>query len=105
MDQKTVLFAGIKHEQAGMCQRGFIVGIVILGLIKRIDMGDVYTDDKVLCQWLRQNSSGIYRPSAHAAERIEYLLIQNKALQELLERTENELRLANYRLIFLKKEK
>lgn len=57
-------------------------------------MNDVYIDDKILCQWLRENSSGIYRPSAHAAERIEYLLIEKKALQELLNKAEKELKIA-----------
>jgi hypothetical protein len=30
-------------------------------------------DNKQLCQWLRDNSSGVYRPAAVAAERIEEL--------------------------------
>ncbi len=30
-------------------------------------------NSKQLCQWLRDNSSGVYRPSAEAAERIEEL--------------------------------
>ena len=30
-------------------------------------------NDKELCQWLRDNSSGVYRPSAVAADRIEEL--------------------------------
>ena len=30
--------------------------------------------DKDLCDWLRNNSSGVYRPSAEAANRIENLL-------------------------------
>ena len=30
-------------------------------------------NDKELCQWLRDNSSGVYRPSAAAADRIEEL--------------------------------
>lgn len=34
---------------------------------------------KELCQWLRDNSSGIYRPSARAADRIELL---EEALRE-----------------------
>ena len=37
--------------------------------------------DKDLCKWLRDNSSGTYRPSAEAATRIEML---NYALNELL---------------------
>ena len=39
-------------------------------------------NDKELCQWLRDNSSGVYRPSAVAADRIEELL---EALNEILE--------------------
>ena len=30
-------------------------------------------NDKELCKWLRDNSSGIYRPAAQAADRIEQL--------------------------------
>lgn len=37
-------------------------------------------NDKELCQWLRDNSSGVYRPSAQAADRIESL---NKELIDL----------------------
>ena len=37
-------------------------------------------NDKELCQWLRDNSSGTYRPSAEAADRIES---QNRELAEL----------------------
>ena len=33
-------------------------------------------NDKELCQWLRGNSSGTYRPSAEAADRIEALHIE-----------------------------
>ena len=36
--------------------------------------------DIELCKWLRENSSGIYRPSAEAALRIEELL---SALQSI----------------------
>lgn len=31
-------------------------------------------NDRKLCEWLRANSSGTYRPSAEAAGRIEFLL-------------------------------
>jgi len=31
-------------------------------------------DNKQLCQWLRDNSSGVYRPAAYAAEVIENLM-------------------------------
>ena len=37
--------------------------------------------DKDLCKWLRDNSSGTYRPSAEAATRIEML---KHALNDLL---------------------
>jgi len=37
--------------------------------------------DKDLCKWLRDNSSGTYRPSAEAATRIEML---KYALNDLL---------------------
>jgi hypothetical protein len=37
--------------------------------------------DKALCKWLRDNSSGTYRPSAEAATRIEML---RHALNDLL---------------------
>ena len=37
-------------------------------------------NDKELCQWLKGVSSGVYRPSAEAADRIESL---NKELAEL----------------------
>jgi len=45
-------------------------------------------DNKQLCQWLRDNSSGVYRPSAVAAERIENLLTQLKRMQDALAKTE-----------------
>ena len=32
----------------------------------------VYDNDEELCKWLRANSSGDYRPSAHAADVIEH---------------------------------
>jgi hypothetical protein len=38
-------------------------------------------NDKKLCEWLRANSSGTYRPSAEAATRIETL---KDALNDLL---------------------
>jgi len=37
-------------------------------------------DDLVLCQWLRDNSSGVYRPSSAAADRIE---TQNHEIRQL----------------------
>jgi hypothetical protein len=45
-------------------------------------------DNKQLCQWLRDNSSGVYRPAAVAAERIENLLIELKRMQDVLAKTE-----------------
>jgi len=34
-------------------------------------------NDKALCKFLRDNSSGVYRPCAEAAERIEALTKEN----------------------------
>ena len=41
-------------------------------------------NDTQLCEWLRDNSSGIYRPSAQAADRIEELLARNAQLEGLI---------------------
>lgn len=41
-------------------------------------------EDKELIQWLKDNSSGVYRPSREAAERIEELLEYNELLETLL---------------------
>lgn len=41
-------------------------------------------EDKELIQWLKDNSSGVYRPSKEAAERIEELLEYNELLERLL---------------------
>lgn len=41
-------------------------------------------DDKELCEWLRQNSSGDYRPSALAADRIEQLLSAVNSVRDLI---------------------
>lgn len=38
--------------------------------------------DKDLCKWLRENSSGSYRKSAQAADRIEQLIDYIKAAGE-----------------------
>lgn len=46
-------------------------------------------DNKKLCQWLRDNSSGVYRPAAVAAERIECLLAELKRIQDALVKTED----------------
>ena len=40
------------------------------------DLSALLCDDEALCKWLRDNSSGNYRASALAAERIEQLLRQ-----------------------------
>jgi hypothetical protein len=40
--------------------------------------GDGKMNDKDLCAWLRENSSGAYRTSATAADRIEELLTTQK---------------------------
>ena len=40
--------------------------------------------DKKLCQWLRENSSGYYRPSASAATRIEELNNELRLAKELI---------------------
>jgi hypothetical protein len=55
----------------------------------------VSTDPKELCRWLRDNSSGIYRPAACAADLIEKLQREKEEL-----RRENEkLKKENIRLI------
>ncbi len=54
-------------------------------------MDEYYTDDNKLCEWLKQNSSGIYRPSAFAAHRIESLLAERDALRLKLIETAQEL--------------
>ena len=41
-------------------------------------------NDTELCEWLRANSSGIYRPSAQAAARIEELVARNAQLEGLI---------------------
>ena len=40
--------------------------------------------DKKLCKWLRENSSGFYRPSAEAATRIEQLKEELQIAKELI---------------------
>ena len=43
-------------------------------------------NDKELCQWLKGVSSGVYRPSAEAADRIEQLkaeVVRLKGLNQL----------------------
>tara|TARA_B100000768_G_C11281315_1_gene378798 strand:+ start:4128 stop:4418 length:291 start_codon:yes stop_codon:yes gene_type:complete len=50
-------------------------------------------DDVELCKWLRDNSSGIYRPSALAANRIEELLVLVSKLDDIfiaLEKLKND---------------
>ena len=41
-------------------------------------------NDYKLCQWLRGNSSGTYRPSAEAADRIEALHIELAELKQVI---------------------
>ncbi len=43
----------------------------------------VMRDDE-LCKWLRDNSSGVYRPSAEAANRIEALKSHLEFLRDLI---------------------
>ena len=45
---------------------------------------DNYTDEE-LCNWLRNNSSGCYRPSAIAANRIEELSTKLKSVTDNLQ--------------------
>ena len=42
------------------------------------ELNALLCDDEAMCKWLRDNSSGSYRASALAAERIEDLLRQLK---------------------------
>ena len=49
------------------------------------------SDNKKLCKWLRDNSSGAYRPSAEAAELIEKLEAERDAYKEKLDKV-NSLR-------------
>ncbi len=44
-------------------------------------MHPAYKDDKELCKWLRENSSGNYRLAAYAADRIETLISQLNNVQ------------------------
>lgn len=41
-------------------------------------------DSKELCAWLRENSSGIYRPANEAATLIEILEAKNEKLKEFI---------------------
>ena len=41
-------------------------------------------NDESLCRWLKNNSSGDYRPSAEAANRIETLKAHLMSLRELI---------------------
>jgi hypothetical protein len=53
-------------------------------------MHPAYKNDKDLCKWLRENSSGNYRLAAYAADRIETLIAQLNNVQhecELLSTT------------------
>jgi len=52
-------------------------------------MHSAYKDDKELCKWLRENSSGVYRLSAYAAERIETLTAHLDNVQKECDRLES----------------
>lgn len=49
----------------------------------RVRIMGVYEMSKDLCQWLRDNSSGAYRKSAEAADRIEELEAEVRALRPI----------------------
>jgi hypothetical protein len=51
-------------------------------------MNDAYKDDKALCSWLRENSSGACKLSAFAAERIETLSIHLYNVQRVCDQLE-----------------
>lgn len=44
-------------------------------------LNELMEDDKKLCEWLRANSSGAYRATALAADRIDILLMQIEQLK------------------------
>lgn len=46
-----------------------------------VNVDDAYKDDKKLCEWLRANSSGAYRLSGYAADRIETLSLHLSSVQ------------------------
>ncbi len=54
-------------------------------------MNEAYKDDKALCKWLRENSSGNYRLAAYAAERIEALTTHLANVQYECEKLEDQL--------------
>jgi len=54
-------------------------------------MHPAYKDDKELCNWLRENSSGNYRLAAYAAERIETLMVHLSNVQRECDKLENQL--------------
>jgi len=58
-------------------------------------MHEAYKDDKALCKWLRENSSGNYRLSGYAAERIETLTAHLASVQNECDRLEKELEYFN----------
>lgn len=55
-------------------------------------MHPAYKDDKELCKWLRENSSGNYRTSAYASERIETLALHLDNVQSECEKLETAIR-------------
>lgn len=55
-------------------------------------MHPAYKDDKELCKWLSENSSGNYRISAYASERIETLALHLDNVQSECEKLETAIR-------------
>ena len=55
--------------------------------------------DELLCEWLRENSSGSYRPSAQAADRLEETLRMidelNSELRNLKQKVKNSHRVSS----------
>lgn len=55
-------------------------------------MHPAYKDDKELCKWLIENSSGSYRLAAYAAERIETLTLHLANVQHECDKLESAIR-------------
>jgi len=51
-----------------------------------VAISELIEDDKKLCQWLRDNSSGSYKASALAADRIESLIQEGMEKEKIIER-------------------
>jgi len=54
-------------------------------------MHPAYKDDKELCKWLKENSSGNYRLAAYAAERIETLTVHLSNVQHECDKLKDQL--------------